>query len=85
MARSSIEDFSQELQLPRVMSESDASSVINAINDSALWTSFGHVIQDIIQAQASFVFCSFRHLNRAYNYAAHELALFARRNGSHQR
>ncbi|XP_075645719.1 uncharacterized protein LOC142616838 [Castanea sativa] len=77
--------LAQELQLPRVMFESDASNVINAINDFALGTSFGHIIQDIIQAQASFVFCTFRHLNRAYNYAAHELALFARRNDSHQR
>ena len=32
--------------------------------------------------QASFEFCSFKHLNRAFTYAAHELAQFARRNGS---
>ena len=32
----------------------------------------------------TFSFCSFRHLNRAFNYAAHELASFARRNGSFQ-
>lgn len=69
--------LTQDLQLPRVMFESDASNVINAINDSAFGTPFGHIIQDIIHAQASFVFCSFRHLNRAFNYAAHELAHFA--------
>lgn len=76
--------LAQELQLPLVMFESDASNVINAINDSATGTPYGHIIQDIIHAQASFVFCSFRFLNRAFNYAAHELAHFARRNGSHQ-
>ena len=76
--------LAQDLQLTRVMFESDASNVIIAVNDSAIGTPFRHIIQDIIQAQTSFSFCSFRHLNQAFNYAAHELALFARRNGSHQ-
>ena len=76
--------LAQELQLPRMMFESDASNVIKAIIDSAFGAPFGHIIQDIIHAQASFVFCSFRHLNRAFNYAAHELAHFACKNGSHQ-
>ena len=56
--------------------------VINAINGSTFGTPYGHIIQDITQAQTSFVFCSFRHLNWAFNYAAHELAQFARRNRS---
>ena len=73
--------LAQELQLPRMMFESDASNVIKAIIDSAFRAPFGHIIQDIIHGQASFVFCSFRHLNRAFNYAAHELAC---KNGSHQ-
>ena len=76
--------LAQELQLTRVLFECDASNVINAVNDSAIGTPFRHIIQDIIQAQASFSFCSFRHLNRAFNFAAHELALFAQRNGSYQ-
>ena len=76
--------LAQDMQLTRVMFECDASNVINAVNDSAIGTPFGHIIQDIIQAQASFSFCSFRHLNRAFNYATHELASFARRNGSFQ-
>ena len=75
--------LAQDLQLTHVMFESDASNVIDVVNDSALGTPFGHIIQDIIQAKETFSFCSFRHLNRASNYAAHELALFARRNGSH--
>ena len=72
--------LAQELQLSRVMFESDALSVINAINDSAFGTPYGHIIQDISHAQSSFVFCSFKHLNRAFNFAAHKLAQFARRN-----
>ena len=42
--------LAQELQLPRMIFESDASDVINAINDSAFGASFGHIIQDIIHA-----------------------------------
>ena len=74
--------LARELQLSRVMLESDALSVINAINDSTFGTYYGHIIQDISHAQSSFDFCSFKHLNRSFNSAAHELAQFARRNGS---
>ena len=74
--------LARELQLSRVMLESDALSVINVINDSTFGTSYGHIIQDISHAQSSFDFCSFKHLNRSFNSAAHELAQFARRNGS---
>ena len=73
--------LAQELQLSRIMLESDALSVINAINDSSFGAYFGHIIQDISVAQSSFDFCSFKHLNRSFNSAAHELAQFARRNG----
>ncbi|XP_065633351.1 uncharacterized protein LOC136069109 [Quercus suber] len=66
--------LAQELQLSRVMFEGDALTVINAINDSTFGTPYGHIIQDISHAQTSFVYCSFRHLNRAFNFAAHELA-----------
>ena len=62
--------------------ESDALLMINAINDSTFGTSYRHIIQDISHAQSSFDFCSFKHLNRSFNFAAHELAQFARRNGS---
>ena len=74
--------LARELQLCRVILESDALSVINAINDSTFGTSYRHIIQDISHAQSSFDFCSFKHLNRLFNSAAHELAQFARRNGS---
>ena len=74
--------LARELQLSRVLLESDDLSVINAINDSTFGTSYGHIIQDISHAQSSFDFCSFKHLNQSFNSAAHELAQFARRNGS---
>ena len=73
--------LARELQLSQVMLESDALSVINAINDSTFGTSYGHIIQDISHAQSSFDFCSFKHLNRSFNFVAHELAQFARKNG----
>ena len=74
--------LAQELQLSQVTFEGDALTVINAINDSAFGTPYGHIIQDISHAQTSFVYYSFRHLNRAFNCAAHEPAQFARRNRS---
>ena len=55
--------LAQELQLSRVMFESDALTVINAIKDFAFGTPYGHIMQDISHAQSSFVYCSFRHLN----------------------
>ena len=76
--------LAQDMQLTREMFECNASNVINAVNYSAIETPFRHIIQDNIKAQTSFSFCSFRHLNRAFNYAAHELASFASRNGSFQ-
>ena len=74
--------LAQELQLSRVMFESDALIVINTINDSAFGTLYEHIIQDISYAQSFFVYCSFRHLNRAFNCLAHELAQFACSNRS---
>ena len=74
--------LARELQLSWVRLESDALSVINAINDSTFGAYYGHIIHDISHAQSSFDFCSFKHLNRSFNSAAHELAQFARRNGS---
>ena len=83
--RSAVEQgifLARELQLSQVMLESDALSVINAINDSTFGTYYEHIIQDISHAQSSFDFCSFKHLNQSFNSATHELVQFARRNGS---
>lgn len=42
--------LAKDLQLPRVIFESDALNVIQAINEKAIGSSFGHFIQDFIQA-----------------------------------
>ena len=66
-----------ELQLPRVIFESDALNVIQAINDKAIRSSFGHFIQDFIQARDMFESCSFEDLSRDLNKFAHKLAQYA--------
>ena len=76
--------FAQELQLPRVIFESDALAVIQAVNDKDTGSFFGHLIQGILQNCESFESCHFKHLNRRFNSVAHELAQHARRTGIYQ-
>lgn len=76
--------LAQELQLPRVIVESDALAVIQAINDKATGSSFGHLIQEVLQVGESFESCHFKHLSRNHNAVAHELAQHARRTGKCQ-
>ena len=76
--------FAQELQLSRVIFESDALAVIQAVNDKATRSFFGHLIQGILQNCESFESCHFKHLNRRFNSVAHELAQHARRTGNYQ-
>ena len=73
--------FAQELQLPRVIFESDALAVIQAVNDKATGSLFGHLIHGILQNCESFESYHFKHLNRRFNSVAHELAQHARRTG----
>nr|POE52991.1 hypothetical protein CFP56_06853 [Quercus suber] len=75
--------LAQELQLPRVIVESDSSNVIQAIQEKATGSSFGHIIQRILQTCESFESCFFKHLSRNFNSVAHELAQHARRSNSH--
>ena len=74
--------LAQELQLPRVIVESDSSNVIQAIQEKATGSSSGHIIQRILQTCESFESCFFKHLSRNFNTVAHELAQHARRSGS---
>ena len=76
--------FAQELQLPRVIFESDALAVIQAVNDKATGSFYGYLIQGILQICESFESCHFKHLNRRFNLVAHELAQHARRTGIYQ-
>ncbi|XP_023872147.1 uncharacterized protein LOC111984763 [Quercus suber] len=75
--------LAQELQLPWVIVESDSSNVIQAIQEKATGSSYGHIIQRILQSCESFESCFFKHLSRNFNSVAHELAQHARRSGSH--
>ena len=59
--------FAQELQLPRVIFESDALAVIQAVNDKATGSFYGHLIQGILQNCESFESCHFKYLNRRFN------------------
>nr|XP_023920436.1 uncharacterized protein LOC112031966 [Quercus suber] len=76
--------LAQELQLPRVIFESDALAIIEAVNDNATGSSYGHLIQGILQVCQSFESCHFKHLSRSFNLVAHELAQDARRTGNRQ-
>ena len=53
--------LAQELQLPQVIFESDSLAVIQAINDKALRSNFGHLIQGILQVCDSFEAYHFKH------------------------
>ena len=74
--------LAQKLQLPRVIIELDSSNAIQAIHEKATGSSFGHLIQGILQASESFETCLFKHLSRNFNSVAHKLAQHARRSGS---
>ena len=74
--------LAQELQLSRIILESDSLNVIQAIHDKATGSSYGHIVQGILQASESFESCIFKHLSRNFNTVAHELAQLARRSGT---
>ena len=67
-----------------VIFESDALAVIQAVNDKAAGSMYGHLIQGILQVCKSFESCHFKHLSRSFNSVTHELAQYARRTGNRQ-
>ena len=74
--------MAQQLAISNVVFESDAASVIQAILHDLCGGEIGHIIQGIQRAKSSFASCSFRHVKRAHNGAAHELAQFAKWNNA---
>ncbi|XP_075659148.1 uncharacterized protein LOC142629034 [Castanea sativa] len=76
--------LAQELQLPQVIVESDSLATIQALNEKATESTFGHLIQGILRVCDSFESYHFKHLSRSYNAVAHELAQYARRTGNYQ-
>ena len=70
-----------ELGISHVIVESNALSIIQAINEGVLGGELGHIVQNIKDISSSFSWCSFQHLNRSGNRASHELARAARDSG----
>ena len=70
-----------ELGLSHVLVESDALSVIQAITCCDIGGDLGHIFQNIKDVSSSFTWCSFQHLKRSGNRAAHEVARAAGSSG----
>nr|XP_023915006.1 uncharacterized protein LOC112026546 [Quercus suber] len=73
-----------ELGLSKVIFESDALSIIQAINEGNVGGEIGHIMQNIKDLASSFSWCTFQHQKREGNRAAHELARAARMTGISQ-
>ena len=76
--------LAQDLQLSRVILESDALAAVQDINNKYTGSSSGHLIMDILHSCSSFKSCSFQHISRNFNQVAHELTHYARRKNSSQ-
>ena len=67
-----------KMEVTHAIIESDALSIIQAINDGVFGGELGHIIRNITEVSSSFSWCSFHHLKREGNKVAHELARVAR-------
>ena len=76
--------LAMEMELQRIIVESDSCGVVDAINKSSCNGEFGMVIQGSLELLRSFRSWKMRHLKRDYNRAAHELAQLAKTSGSSQ-
>nr|POF02794.1 3,9-dihydroxypterocarpan 6a-monooxygenase [Quercus suber] len=73
--------FAVEMQVSQAMFEFDALSIILALNSGATGSDIGHILEDIREASSIFSHCSFHHLKRDGNRAAHSLAKEAKFSG----
>ncbi|XP_023905473.1 uncharacterized protein LOC112017233 [Quercus suber] len=73
-----------EMGLSKVIFESDALSIIQAINEGNVGGEFGHIIHNIKDLASSFSWCTFQHLKRDGNRVGHDLAKAARMSGVSQ-
>ena len=62
------------MQVHQALFESDALSIILDLISEVSGNALGHILEDIRAASSSFSFCSFLHLKRDGNRAAHSLA-----------
>ncbi|XP_075655056.1 uncharacterized protein LOC142625253 [Castanea sativa] len=67
-----------ELKISHAIFESDALSIIKALNRGVADGEIGLILQDIRNCSASFSWCTYQHLKRDGNKVAHELAKVAR-------
>ena len=72
--------LAQQMAISKFIFESDAALAIQAISQDFSGGEIGHLIQGILRAKSSFTNYSFRHVNRAFNGAVHELAQYAKWN-----
>ncbi|KAK9983991.1 hypothetical protein SO802_033516 [Lithocarpus litseifolius] len=70
-----------DLKLSHAIFESDALSIIQALNCGDADGEIGLILQDIKSCSASFSWCTFQHLKRDGNRVAQELAKAARLSG----
>ena len=70
--------LAQEMNISKVIFESDASSVISTVSQAGNGGIIGHLVQSIQSARSYFSCCSFHHVKRDYNRAAHELPISGR-------
>ena len=68
------------MNISKVIFELDASSVISAVSEACHGGVMGLLVQSIQSVKSVFSCCSFSHVKRDYNKAAHELAQFAKCN-----
>ena len=73
--------FASEMQVHQALFESDALSIVHDLTSEVSGSVFGHILEDIRAASSSFSFCSFHHLKRDGNRAAHSLAQEAKSSG----
>ena len=66
-----------ELEVSHAIFDSDALSIILAINDGIHGGELGHIIRNIREMAVVVSWCSFKHLKREGNRVAHELAKVA--------
>ena len=73
-----------EMGLSKVIFESDALSIIQAVKEGNVGGDFKHIIQNIRDLSSSFTWCLFQHLKWNGNKVAHDLAKEARWSGVFQ-
>ncbi|XP_075640610.1 uncharacterized protein LOC142612379 [Castanea sativa] len=70
-----------EMKISHAIFESDALSIIQALNYEDDGGEIGFILQDIRNCSVSFSWCTYQHLKRDGNQVAHELAKAARLSG----